>query len=109
MGRAATALGTADRRPSILDRSGRAFLQGGGSTGDPCRGTPGAGPVLSQAAQGPRQTPPLEATLAGRDVALHEIWFQLALPDRQRFGHRFSGMVLKALGLRPCSMQEAET
>jgi hypothetical protein len=39
---------------------------------------------------------------------LHEIWFQLALPDRQRFGHRFSGMVLKALGLRPCATQEAD-
>jgi hypothetical protein len=40
---------------------------------------------------------------------LHDIWFQLSLPDRQRFGHRFSGMVLKALGLRPCATQEAET
>jgi len=39
---------------------------------------------------------------------LHEIWFQLSLPDRQRFGHRFSGMVLKALGLRPCPTQEDE-
>jgi hypothetical protein len=109
MGRAATAHGTTDRRPGILDRSGRAFLQEGGSTGDPPRGAPGAGPVLSRAAEGPRQTPPLEATRAGRDVALHAIWFQLALPDRQRFGHRFSGMVLKALGLRPCATQEAET
>ena len=43
-----------------------------------------------------------------RDLALHAIWFQLSLPDRQRFGHRFSGMVLKALGLRPCPTQEAE-
>src|SRR5512135_3346200 len=109
MGRAATALGTTDCRPGILDRSGRVFLQEGGSTGDPPRGAPGAGPVLSRAAQGPRQTPPLEAAHAGRDVALHEIWFQLALPDRQRFGHRFSDMVLKTLGLRPCPTQEAES
>jgi hypothetical protein len=109
MGRAATAFGTTDRRPGILDRSGRAILQERGSTSDPPRGTLGAGSVLSRTAEGPRQTPPLEATRAGRDVALHEIWFQLALPDRQRFGHRFSGMVLKALGLRPCPTQEAET
>jgi hypothetical protein len=39
---------------------------------------------------------------------LHDIWFQLSPPDRQRFGHRFSGMVLKALGLRPCPAQEDE-
>lgn len=109
MGRAATAFGTTDRRPGFLDRSGRAILPERGSASDPPRGTPGAGPVLSRAAEGPRQTPPLEATRAGRDVALHEIWFQLALPDRQRFGHRFSGMVLKALGLRPCATQEAES
>ena len=109
MGHAATAFGTTDRRPGILDRSGRAIRPERGSTSDiPC-GAPGAGPVLSRVAQGPRQTPPLEAAHAGRDVALHEIWFQLALPDRQRFGHRFSDMVLKALGLRPCSTQEAES
>jgi hypothetical protein len=39
---------------------------------------------------------------------LHDIWFQLSPTDRQRFGHRFSGMVLKALGLRPCLAQEDE-
>jgi hypothetical protein len=44
-----------------------------------------------------------------RDFALHAIWFQLSLLDRQRFGHRFSGMVLKALGLRPCPDEEGET
>jgi hypothetical protein len=44
-----------------------------------------------------------------REFALHAIWFQLSLPDRQRFGHRFSGMVLKALGLRPCPDEEGET
>ena len=59
--------------------------------------------------EGPWPTPPLEGPPAGPDVALHEIWFQLSLPDRQRFGHRFSGMVLKALGLRPCPTEEDET
>lgn len=44
-----------------------------------------------------------------RELALHAIWFQLSLPDRQRFGNRFSGMVLKALGLRPCPDEEGET
>jgi hypothetical protein len=40
---------------------------------------------------------------------LREIWFQLSMPDRQQFGHRFSGMVLKALGLRSCPTEEGET
>jgi hypothetical protein len=109
MGRAATALGTTGRRPGILDRSGRAILPERGSTPDPPRGAPGAGPVLSRAAQGPWQPPPVEGALAGRDVALHEIWFQLSMPDRQRFGHRFSGMILKALGLRSSPTREDET
>jgi hypothetical protein len=56
-----------------------------------------------------RQTPPLEEPPAGTDIGLHAIWFQLSLADRQRFGHRFSGMVLKALGLRSCSNEEGET
>jgi hypothetical protein len=108
MGRAATAFGTTDRRPGILDRSGRPLLQGGGSTGDPPRGTPGPGPVLSRAAEGSPATS-LETALTERELALHAIWFQLSLPDRQRFGHRFSGMVLKALGLRTCPDEEGET
>ena len=109
MGRTSTAYGTKDRRPGILDRSGRALLQGGGSTGDPPRGASGAGPVLSRAGEGPPPTADLEEALTERELALRAIWFQLSLPDRQRFGHRFSGMVLKALGLRPCPDEEGET
>ncbi|HKB38832.1 MAG TPA: hypothetical protein VKD72_20480 [Gemmataceae bacterium] len=39
---------------------------------------------------------------------LQQVWFQLPGPDRQRFGHCFSSMVLKALGLRPCPIQEVQ-
>jgi hypothetical protein len=46
---------------------------------------------------------------AAPGIELHEIWFQLSLSDRQRFGHCFSAMVLKALGLRACSTEEDET
>ena len=109
MGRTATAYGATDRRPGILDRSGRALLQGRGSTGDPPRGAPGAGPVLSRAAEGPPPTASPEEALMEREFALHAIWFQLSLPDRQRFGHRFSGMVLKALGLRSYPIEGGET
>ena len=108
MGHAATAVGTTDRCPGILDRSGRAILPERGSTSDPSLGAPRIGPVLSRAVEGAGQTPPFEGPPAGQAVALHDIWFQLSLPDRQRFGHRFSGMVLKALGLRSCAAREGE-
>jgi hypothetical protein len=109
MGRTAIARGATDRRPGVLDRSGRALFQERGSTGDPPRGAPGTGSALSRAAERSLQTAPLEEALTESEAALHEIWFQLSLPDRQRFGHRFSGMVLKALGLRSCSAREDET
>ena len=108
MGRVAIALGTTDGRPGILDRSGRTVFQEGGSTGAPPHRTPGAGSVLSRSAEGPQPTASFQEALAPSDVDLHAIWFQLAPPDRQRFGHRFSGMVLKALGLRSCSLKEDE-
>ena len=109
MGRAATAFGTTDRCPGILDRSGRPIHPVRGSTSDPPLGAPRTGPVLSRVAEGTWQTSPLEGLPAGQAVTLHDIWFQLSPPDRQRFGHRFSGMVLKALGLRSCSNEEGET
>jgi hypothetical protein len=109
MGRAAAAPGTSDGCPGILDRSGDgAIHRSNWPTGDPPLGTPGIGPVLPASAREPRQTPAPEEALAGQEVVLNEIWFQLSLPDRQCFGHRFSGMVLKALGLRPCPAQEVE-
>jgi hypothetical protein len=39
---------------------------------------------------------------------LNHIWLELSASDRQRFGHCFSFMVLKALGLRPCRTQEVQ-
>lgn len=109
MGRAATTIGTSDGRPGILDRSGDGAVPlGKGQSGDPALGHAGAGPVLSQTAEGLRKPPALEKALAGQEVVLRNLWFQLSLPDRQCFGHRFSGMVLKALGLRPIPAQEVE-
>jgi len=64
---------------------------------------------LSRPGEGPRPATTLEGSSAGPDIGLHAIWFQLSLTDRQRFGHRFSGMVLKALGLRSCPTEEDET
>jgi hypothetical protein len=109
MGRAATARGATDRGTGVLDRSRREILQGRGSSSDPPLGAPRTGPALSRAGEGLRPAPPFQGPAAGPGVGLHAIWFQLSLPDRQRFGHRFSGMVLKALGLRSCPIERGET
>ena len=109
MGRAATAIGTSDGRPGILDRSDDGAIRfGQGPTGDPALGPDRADPALSRATEEPHELPTLEDALARQEVVLNDLWFQLSLPDRQCFGHRFSGMVLKALGLRPCPAQEVE-
>jgi hypothetical protein len=42
-------------------------------------------------------------------VTLRQLWFQLPDPERQRFGHCFSAMLLKALGLRPAPTQEVKS
>jgi hypothetical protein len=104
---ATVALGTAEGDPRILDRladrwPGRDQDGAGASPGRAPRVDavlPGAATCspADSAAEGPREEP---------EVVLHKVWSQLSLPDRQRFGHCFSFMVLKALGLRPCSAQE---
>jgi hypothetical protein len=72
-----------------------------GATGTPAVRSAGIEPVLP----GPTEKS-AEAPLAETDVTLQHLWFELPVPDRQRFGHCFSCMVLKALGLRPCPSQE---
>jgi hypothetical protein len=105
MGRAAITLGASDGRPRVLDRSGDGATRlGPGPTRNPTSGAPGAGTFLS----GAKATPTFEEMFAGQEVDLSQIWAQLSLPDRQCFGHRFSGMVLKALGLRRCQSQETD-
>ena len=107
MGRASATLGTSDGRPVIVDRSaGRAIRRGQQSTRDSAIGAFGTGRILPEAAAGdPWQTQMFEE-MQGQEVVLSEIWSQLSACDRQCFGHRFSGMALKALGLRPCPTEE---
>jgi hypothetical protein len=107
MGCSPTSLGTTDGRAGILDRSGiRALRRQPRPTGDPARGAPGLGSVLSGVAAAAPKDQALGEAVPGPADALQEIWSQLPLTERQHFGHRFSGMVLKALGLRPCPTQE---
>jgi hypothetical protein len=101
MGRVATADGAAGLHTSGLDRSAPgAIHREQGSTGDPALGTSGTGPALSGPAADMRQTTPEEEP-AGQEVVLRDVWSLLPPSERLCFGHRFSGMVLKASGLRP--------
>jgi len=107
---ATVALGTADDDPRIVDRlADRWPGSDQDGTGDPPGRAPRTDAVLPGAAtdspagsaeEGPGEEP---------EVVLHKVWSQLSLPDRQRFGHCFSFMVLKALGLRPSPAEEVES
>jgi hypothetical protein len=102
MGRATATLGTTDRGARVLDQStGGVLYSDGGPSGDPAFGPSRTGPVLPGLGDTPEEGP-----LAVQEVMLQQLWFQLSLPERQRFGHRFSSMVLKALGLRPGPTEE---
>src|SRR5262249_50384908 len=50
----------------------------------------------------------MQASAQGSAVAPQHLWFQLAGPERQRFGHCYSLMVLKALGLRHVPFTEEQ-
>ena len=41
-------------------------------------------------------------------MTLQQLWFPLPVPERRRFGHCFSAMLLKALGLGPAPTQEVK-
>jgi len=107
---ATIALGTANGDPRILDRlADRWPGRDQDRTGDPPDRAPRADAVLPGAATCSPADLAEEGPQEEQEVALHEVWSQLSMPDRQRFGHCFSFMVLKALGLRPCSAQEVES
>ncbi len=110
MGRTATAQRTTNRDTSLVDRSAdRVLRPEQGPSGTPPFSPPRTGPVLPASDAAAPETPTPEALSWGQQVTLHQLWFQLPVPDRQRFGHCFSAMVLKALGLRPASTQEVNS
>ena len=110
MGRAAAPQRATNRGASVVDRSAdRGLRPDQGSDGTPACGPPRTGPVLPASRAAPSETPAPETHAPGHQVTLHQLWFQLPVPDRQRFGHCFSAMVLKALGLRPVPTQEVKS
>jgi hypothetical protein len=110
MGRAPFTVGTTDRSARVLDRSAdRVLFPASEPGGDSPRSPSGTGSVLSNPRRRSQADQAAEKPHEEAEVVLHEIWSRLSLPDRQRFGHCFSVMVLKALGLRPCSTPEVES
>jgi hypothetical protein len=109
MGRTATAQRTTNRDTRFVDRSADGVLRSeSGLRGTSPISPPRTGPLLPASGATAPETLTPEAFSSGQQVMLHQLWFQLPVPDRQRFGHCFSAMVLKALGLRPVSTQEVK-
>src|SRR5256885_17147304 len=110
MDRAAVTLGTTDSDTSVLDRSALGVPDHAKDrTGDSSLGPPRADAVLPGSAIGLTAPFSAEGASPQQEVVPHDVWAQLPVLDRQRFGHRFSFMVLKALGLRPCPAKEVQS
>jgi hypothetical protein len=116
MGRAATSQRTTHRGAGVVDRStGGVLCPDQGPGGTPPLGPSRTDPLLSAPQPAPQEAhlleaaTPQEAATPRQEVTLHHLWFQLPVPDRQRFGHCFSAMLLKALGLRPAPTQEVNS
>src|SRR5262245_23225947 len=104
MDRVAATDGTAAGNTRSVDRSAPASLPTDrGASGASSLGPARPEPVLSGPTEALTAAPHADA-----EVILQRLWFDLPVPDRQRFGHCFSCMVLKALGLRPSLRQEVQ-
>ena len=107
MGRVTFAFGTPDCGTGIMDGfSDGQLCPVGQPRGDSAVGTDGSGPALPGPVPCSREGFADENPQA--EPELNHIWLELSASERQRFGHCFSFMVLKALGLRPCRTQEVQ-
>ncbi len=111
MGRTAIALGTQDRCSCVVDRSVDGLLfTDERRNGSAALGVTRNDPVLSGAATSADtcSCSCKNETSTEAEVVLPELWCQLELTERQRFGHCFSSLVLKALGHCAGSAREVE-
>ncbi len=110
MDRATLTLGTTDGHTCVLDRSALGLPDNPfGRRGDSSLGPPRSDALLPRSATRSSVHLPGEETPREQDVVPLDIWSRLPVGDRQRFGHRFSFLVLKALGLRPCLTTEVDS
>jgi len=110
MGRTALIDGATDRDASIVDRSAEECISfgpgagGAASVGNSGNESVSAGLAKQAVAEGEIQAPDQKG-----EVNPAHIWLQLSGPERQRFGHCFSLMVLKALGRGSGSFTEEQS
>jgi len=108
MGCIAATLGTAGVGTRSLDRfAGGMLLQDEWSGADSALSTHRTGAILPEAGHDEAGTHEDQRSEEA-EVSLPQLWFQLSAAERERFGHCFSFLVLKALGLRTCPAQEVE-
>lgn len=110
MGRTAVIDGATDRDAGIVDRSAEECVSfqsrtsGVASVGSARSESASAGVAEQAATKNEIQTSEQEPA-----VVSPQVWFQLSGPERQRFGHCFSLIVLKALGLRAGAFTEEQS
>src|SRR5262245_53104407 len=106
MGRGAAIIGTQDTSPRILDRLACGILfeeeEGGSIAAD------GVDPPHTALSDAPliQQWTDFETENSESQVIPAELWLELSLTERVRFGQCFSCLVLKASGLRSCDNKE---
>ena len=101
MGRTSVVDGTTARDAGIVDRSAEECLSfEPGTSGIAPLGCAGIESASAKASMQAGTKEEIQASEQGREVISAQVWFQLSGPERQRFGHCFSLMVLKALGRR---------
>jgi hypothetical protein len=106
MGRVAVAFGMPDDGTGILDRSADGVpVTGAREGGTPSLVLTGAGALLSGPVDPAQAWPAAEEPGSEWDATMNQVWYQLTGAERERFGHCFSVMVLKALGLCSCGKE----
>jgi hypothetical protein len=110
MGRTSATCGSPTGGPRILDRTADGVVHAEtGAAGTAAFGPPRPESLLSGPATWATATPAPETSQGRPEVKLHELWFLLPACEQQRFGHRFSSLVLKALGQGPRLASEVES
>ena len=110
MGRTPVIDGATDRDGGIVDRSADECVTFETRTSGAASLSPsGNEPVSAGPAKKAIPKDEVQASDQESEVNPSHIWFQLSGPDRQRFGHCFSLMVLKALGLRSSQFTEEQS
>ena len=110
MGRTPVIDRATDRDAGIVDRSAEECVsfEPGPNRIAPL-GSAGIKPVSASAAKEAGAKNEVQASGPESEVNPSHIWFQLSGSERQRFGHCFSLMVLKALGRRSSPFTEEQS